>query len=337
LAFEFNFDPAAFFTWMPPIALAGLALIIGIAVWMIWRNISPAAPGIILGHFEIIGRRAGTQLQRRIEGLLVETPIFLNPEIEPKFKKFLIEDIDALSKKASFSKGAENPSNPGLELSAFRDQLLKYPLSQLARIVVTRERLFNKHVVVQWGRVEKPLGAYATKDETHKFSLTVGPTSQGTVHGMIYTFPQKWEVYRLGHVTVHLFLPDGEAAPLTEFPEWLPKFALYAPATVELKEIIKFKDGQLKEQKRENEEMRQQLAAATTEKDAYRRSTSGFSVFTGTSETPVIKKFGIPDFVAITLPTVVGFYVADYAKIQPVIGIFIGLMVGALLLARRWR
>ena len=50
-----------------------------------------------------------------------------------------------------------------------------------------------------------------------------------------------------------------------------------------------------------------------------------------------LKKFGIPDLVAIAVPTVVGYYVADYAKIHPVIGIFFGLMVGALLLSRRWR
>ena len=80
------------------------------------------------------------------------------------------------------------------------------------------------------------------------------------------------------------------------------------------------------------------LSAMGTNVESANRGIKAFQTTTkGKPGDFALRKFGIPDFVAVVVPTLVSYYVADYAKIQPIIGIFFGLMVGALLLSRRWR
>jgi len=328
-----SFNPMTFLELLPQIALAGLAVIIALGVWMVWRTISPASSGVILGYYEIIGRYAGGKLQKRIKGMLVDaTPLFMNEEMEPRFKEFLLQEIEVIVKKEG--------GNPNFDLQSFRKQVMEYSLSKSCHVIVTREKLFSKHVIVQYGYVEKPLNAYASHDPESKFTLSAGPSSQGTIHGRIRTLSD-CEVYRLGKVKVSLFKPDPlqeEGEPQekeSKLPECLAKLALYAPATVELKELMKNKDEQLQNLRKENANVHEENSSMSTEMDTMRTIISIFSTTKKVPEHFAPKKFDIADFIALSVPTLVGYYVADYSKFQPVVGIIFGLFIGAFLLYKR--
>ena len=328
-----SFNPMTFLELLPQIALAGLAVIIALGVWMVWRTISPASSGVILGYYEIIGRYAGGKLQKRIKGMLVDaTPLFINKDTEPKFKALLLQEIEVIMKKEG--------GNPSFDLQSLRDQVMTYSLSRSCYVIVTREKLFSKHVIVQYGYVEKPLNAYASHDPEGKFTLSAGPSSQGTIHGRIRMLPD-WEVYRLGKVKVSLFKPDApqEEGELQEqekkLPECLAKLALYAPATIELKELMKNKDDQLQNLRKENAKVHEENSSMSTEMDTMRTIISTFSTTKKVPEHFAPKKFDVADFIALSVPTLVGYYVADYSKFQPVVGIIFGLFIGTFLLYKR--
>jgi len=183
--------------------------------------------------------------------------------------------------------------------------------------------------------VDKPLNAYAGYDPSSKFTLGMGFISQGVISGEIHTSPQPWEIYKLGKATVHFFRPDISNENPNSPPEWLAKIALYAPATVELKELVKSKDEQLRNLRKENAKMAEENSAMSTEMDTMRRIIASFSTTGKMPENLVPKKFDIADFIALSVPTLVGFYVADYSKFQPIVGIIFGLFVGAFLLYKR--
>jgi len=323
-------DITDFFQLIPNIAVIGLALIILIAVWMIWRSIAPAAPGISLGYYELLGRYAGQKLIKRIRGTLVDsTALFLNPDIERDFKTLLLEDIEETAKR--------NPEKQA-ELNDFKKQLeTAESISSFCRVIGTREKIFTKHVLIQWGHVDKPINAYAANDPQSKFTLGFGFLTQGIITGEIYTFPQPWNIYKLGKVHVHLFRPDmphAENAHTTP-PEWLAKIALYIPASVELNELVKSKDEQLKEKDRKLMEMGKELAAAATERDALRKAVQGFTT-TGEFPTTLLgKKFDFMDFTTIALPTVFGYLVVEGLGGPPLAGIILGNLLGAYFVFRR--
>jgi len=325
-----QFEPTVFFEWIPKIAIASLAVIILLALWMVWRNIAPAAPGISLGYYEVIGKYAGRKLLKRIKGTLVDaTALFINPEIEREFKQMIIEDMDALLKR---DRG--NPENA--ELEKIRDEFADCSLSDKLRVIVTRERLFTKHVLIQYGHVDKPLNAYAVNEPAGKFTLSMGFLSQGVITGTIHTFPQPWHIYKLGRVHVHLFCPDAPAnEPNKQPPEWMAKIALFAPASVELKDLLKSKDEQLREKDRKLSEMGQELSAMATERDALRRTLQGFMTTGDLPETVTPKKLDIMDFATLTVPTIVGYFIAEQTQTQPIIGVILGLLVGVYFVFRR--
>jgi len=323
------FNPLTFFEMLPQIAMAGLALIIALVVWTVWRTLAPAAPGIPLGNYEIIGRYAGGRLKKSIQGMLIEcTPLFMNEEMEPIFKELLLQDIDISLKR-----------EPNAELQSAREQFEKYPLSKSCHIIATREKLFRKHVIVQWGYVDKPLNAYASHDPEPKFSLIAGLTAKGTVYGRIRMLPD-YELYKLGKVKVSLFKPDpleegDETEEENKLPECLAKTVLYASATVELKELVKSKDEQNRNLRKENAKMAAENSAMSSEMDTMRTAMSKFSTTGKLPKSFAYQKFDLMDFVALSVPTLVGFYVADYSKFQPVVGVIFGLFVGAFLLYKR--
>jgi len=94
-----------FFDWLPKIALAGLAVVVAVIIWSVWRSVSPAAPGISMGYLEILGRYGGGKMLKNIRGTLVDgTHLFLNPRVERLFRQMLIEDITNKLKLASAGK-----------------------------------------------------------------------------------------------------------------------------------------------------------------------------------------------------------------------------------------
>jgi hypothetical protein len=325
-----RFDSMAFFEWMPRIALAGLAIVVALAVWIVWRNISPAAPGISLGYYEVLGRYAGGKLVKRIKGNLIEaTALFLNPEIEDELKEMILEEVDLFLKR-------ETDGEAKAGLVSARDKFTKCRLSEACRILVTREKLFTKHIIIQYGHVDKPLNAYAAHEEGSKFSFGMGFLSQGVIGGTIHTMNQPWNIHNLGKVTVHLFHPDSpnDRGNPDQPPEYLAKIALFAPASVELKDLVKSKDEQLKEKDRKLSEMGRELSSMATERDGLRQAVKGFST-TGEIPDTMAKRFDVMDFIAVSVPVLVGYYVADYSKMQPLVGIVFGLLLGAFLLYRR--
>jgi len=313
-----------FFQWLPNIAMAGLAIIIGLAVWMIWRSIAPAAPGISLGYYEVVGRYAGQKLVKRLRGTLVDaTALFLSPEIENSFKQLLKEDIKEIEARTRE------------DLSDVYNSLENASLSDVCRIIVTRERLFTKHVLIQHTHVDKPLNAYACYDPQAKFSLGFGFLSQGVITGEIHTFPQPWEIYRLGKVQVHLFKPDVPTdEPAKDPPEYLAKLALYAPATVELKSVIKAKDEQLKEKDRELLRVGKERAANATKVDSLLTAVQAFTTKLSPEELQG-RRMDMMDFILLALPTILCYLIADYMKAPPLAGVVLGLLLGAFLMARR--
>jgi hypothetical protein len=296
----------------------GLAVI----AWSIWRRIAPAAQGLSLGYYEILGSYAGGKLVKRIKGTLVEaTHSFMNPTIETKFKEILVDEM----KRRNVAVTDEE-----------QEKILKLDLSKLCRVIVTRAGEWRrKHVIMQIKYVDKSLSEYAKHEPENKFTLGTGFLSKGVITGELHTLSQSWNVPKLGLVTVHFLIPDvpkGEAE--TQVPEWLAKIALFAPASVELNELIKSKDEQLKDKDRKLSDMGKDLSAMSTELDGMRRA---LKAFTTTGELPKFlpKAFDIVDMVAMGLPTLVGYYIAEQVSGYPVVGVFVGLMLGALIVYRR--
>jgi hypothetical protein len=321
-------DGFNFFEWIPQVALGGLALIIAVAVWMIWRSIAPAAPGIGLGYYEVVGRYAGQKLMKRIRGTLVDaTALFLAPETETVFLQELKADIKALLGQSADS----------VDVKDLYDKLEKgeVKISEYCRIIVTREKLFTKHVLVQYGYVDKPLNAYAAYDPQAKFTLGFGFLVQGVITGKIYTMPHMWELYRLGKVHVHLFKPDPvKEEQENSAPDWLAKLALYAPATVQLKQVLKAKDEELKEKDRELLKAGKERAANATKVDGLLTAIQGFTTKL-TPEGLEGKKFALGDFITVAFPTVLGYLIAEAAGVSPLAGTVIGMFLGGYIVFRK--
>jgi hypothetical protein len=247
--------------------------------------------------------------------------LFSNPEVEEEFKQLLAEDLRLM-----------RDLNPAGELLG---RLGELRLEGLFRIVATREKLFRKHVIVQYGHVDKPLSAYAAAEEKGKFTLGLGFQAKGVVSGELYTLPQPWVIHRVGKAWIHLFKPDAPGEPSEAAPEWLAKLALYAPAATELRALLRSKDEQLREKDRKLAEMGRELSAMATERDALRKAIQGFSTTGKLPESFAPKRLDLTDFAAVGLPTIVGYYIADQLKIQPVAGLAVGLIVGFLIISRR--
>ena len=324
---------------LPNFALALLALIIALIIWTVWRAIAPAAPGLSLGYYEIVGRQYGSKIIRRIKGTLVDSTEFFLTSVEDKFIQFLKEDLEALMRKQG------NPDSNLKELVEKLDEET-VKLSRYIRIVVTREKLFAKHVIIQYKYVDKPINAYAAYDPHSKFSLGFGFLTQGVITGVIHTVPTPYRIARLGKVQAHIFIPDvseiSEVSEISrkergmEVPEYLAKLALYAPAYVELTEQLKAKDEMVKEAKRERQKADKQLAAHATLVDSLITAVQGFTTkFKPGQDLLTGKGFTLMDFITIAFPTAVGCLLSEHVGVPPIAGVLIGMLLGAFFVFRR--
>jgi len=344
------------FAAIPYAAIAVLTVFIIFFLFLVYQSRAAPASGHVLGSYEINGRYAGGKFFKRIQGILVDaTGIFVNPEVESVFKQLLIEDIKAATHKVLGEKAAimeqnketmttpnavqdkENTSLQTLVATLEKDGL---PLSKVCRIIITRTNLFEKHVIIQYGRVEI-LPTYAAHEAESRFSPSLGPVSKGIINGSILTLPERWEIFEVGKATVHVFLPDNPSeskfsdAEIQKLPH-LAKIALFVPATLSIKEQLKSKDLQLKEREKELGNMGRQLAAVTTELDVYRTAVKGFRTEDGkTPEVLLPKKLDILDTVMIALPTVAAALVLGALVNQPIVGSIVGLFIGLGFVFRR--
>ncbi|MHA1711564.1 MAG: hypothetical protein ACTSUS_05820 [Candidatus Freyarchaeota archaeon] len=185
---------------------ATVIAVAGVVALSFWRNISPAAPGVILGYYEVLGRYTGGSLMKRIQGTLVDAShIFLNPGVERKFKERVLAYVESLSRKGNPEGSLISPS----EIEGLKKSLRNYPLSKACRIIVTRDRFFTKHVLIQYSHVEKPVTEYAMHEEKGKFTFSSGLISRGVITGTIKSFPSHWEIPKIGKCRIHLFKPDA--------------------------------------------------------------------------------------------------------------------------------
>jgi len=377
----------SFFNLLPDIALAGLAVMIGVVVWMIWRSASPAAPGISQGYLEILGRYGGGKMLKSIKGTMVEaTQLFLDPRTDQMFRKILSEDIASKVKlEGGDAAVAKDPELAELKKAAETFKNDTVSLSKLCRIIVTRDRFFGKNVIVQYENVA-PLSEYAAVDPTSKFTFSMGFLSQGIVTGEISTLSEPWVVHGLGECNVFLFKPDSraiadeselaqlEADPevkavksmmgpgqafdilkpsikkyllkklgllssgAVELPAYLAKLALHAPSYVEATELLRSKDEQITQLRRENAKIGSDLSASATFTDGLLTATEGFRTKEGGPEmafTPP-RRFGMAEFLFLFAPTLIGYYIGvRYLNLDPLYGMLVGLAAGSYLVWRR--
>jgi len=322
-----------FFELVPRIALAGLAFIILFFVWLLWQNVAPAAPGISLGYYEVMGRYAGKKLLKRLKGPIVDaTALFMNTDVEREFKEMVVEDIEAFLPK-------ETDKEKRADLEAIKNQYSMWSLSEMCRIIAMRHKGLSKHILIQYDHVDKPLNEYAANEPEAKLTLGFGFLSKGVISGEIDSFPQPWNIHKLGKVHIHLFRPDvphgTSENPAKEPPKWMARLALFARSSLEFKEERATYKAQLLEKDRKLGEMGKELSAMATEVDALRRTLQGFVTTGKLPESVKPKRVDIGDFITIALPTLIAGIVARYFEVEVLAGVFVGLLVGIALLSRR--
>jgi hypothetical protein len=302
-----------------------------IVVWMVWRYFAPPGPGQILGHYEIQGFHAGGDLFKRIEGRLVDaTEFFFSSDIAYKFKQAVLEDVDLVLQRSSIKDKA------GLEEARkwFKDC---NDLTGMGRVLVAREKL-AKHVLVQYGNVE-PISNYVSTEEDRKFSFGFGFESKGTIHGDIYSFPQPWEVWKIGKCQVHLFKPHSKNNPSEEVnpPEELAKMMLYAPMVVESRELRKSMERQLEQKDHTITDLTEKNERLSALADTYKSMLSTPEGGEGKSVSLKTGGFGIIDVLFLGIPSFIGYYLADYLGIDILFGVVGGLIAGVGLVYWRLR
>jgi len=316
------------FSWLPTVAVLAIGLLAAFFIFTIARMFSQPAPGIAMGHFEIIGNYAGGKYVNRIRGLMVEaTKLFMNEQMEPKFKESLGFTVDAIAKKSGFDQQLLN------DIKAWKTKLQDAKLCELMRIIVTRDGA-TKHLIVQYDRVKQSLLEYVRYDEKGKMTLQ-GTVSQGVVTGQLTTFKGQWKVHNVGKCTVHLFKPDllepvaaGTDNP-PKIPEELAKLMLLAPALVEAQELIKSRDDLLKAKEEAYSELRRMVSGNQTLADSAKKVVAAWPLTPGGKLPDLFpKKLDVIDAMALTLPTLLLYYITLQSKVEPVIGIIVGLFIG---------
>lgn len=326
---------ASLLDFIPEIAaglvLGAAALIILLTVY---RAHAPAAPGIALGYYEVVGRYAGNTF-RSIKGTLVETNMFLNADVARGVKQIL---VDTLEKQIKGLKGDETKNKTEIDACEGRKkELEKADLKDVCRVVVTRERLSEKHVLLQWGHVDKPLNAYALHEAKSRFSFGFGWQSQGKIIGRIHSEEKQYKLPKIGSFQLHYFNPDvpGEGDQVEEDPpEYLKTVALLVPASLELNEQLRSKDEEVRDLRRQLNKMGEDLSAKSTELDGCYQTLKGFGVNVPLDLSSK-KKTDALDFFFYMVPTLIGYAIAatmSYGNIfVPAIGMIVGLLFGGAL------
>lgn len=330
---------------LPEIVLWVVLLVLGVigffVVWVLWGSyFSPAAPGINMGYYRILGAYAGGKLHKEISGLLVDsTHLFLTAEMERVFKRAMKEDMEYV-KEAGILTVAEKKG-----LTTLMTQLEEYKFEGNFRIVVTREKL-TKHCFVQWGHVD-PLSEYATVEEEHKFAFGLGPVSQGVIAGWLVTIPQKWDVLQVGKCVTHALLPVNLVASIGALnpnveklkdisPDWMAKVIPHIRSTVESKKMVQAVEDQLDQKSKEIENTLTKLTETQTELDQYKRMTAGFGLEdSDIKELLQGRAIDMVDFILLALPIFFGSYIAEALELGMLAGIFAGLLVGFAAVHRR--
>ena len=303
---------------------AVIAVIVALIVLSVWSNIAPAAPGVVLGYLEVIGTYAGGKLFKRFEGTIVDASnIFLNTQYEDEFRESLLADL----------KLEKNPAK--LEFQEIKDKFEKCRLNEICRVLVTREKLFTKHIFVQWGHLGS-LSEYAAKEEKPKFTVSNLFVSRGVVRGQLYTFPTKWDIEGVGTCQVHMFKPEASSEKDVEVPAFLAKVALNIPSVVEFKQQLKSWQERYRDLRREFLKALSTISMMATERDFHRSQAAKIGTEPVLTEVPapsLPKRWDWKDIALVGIPGLFGYVMFVQYRIEydPLIGALIGFGIGLLL------
>ena len=301
---------------------AVIAVIVALIVLSVWSNIAPAAPGDIKGYLKLVGRYAEGKLHTEIEGTIVDvTDLFLNPETQERFKTSLIE----------FWETTKNPEIKISEIQEAKKLLETYPLNKVCRLLVTRERLFTKHFIVQVKRIAS-IETYGSKSEKPKFTFSDLFLNKGIVNGIIINDPGKTEVYKIGKCYIHTFIPDSRGQdkeePLSIYSDFA-KLSTAVPAVADLDRLVKTERERTMEQKRENQRLISNLRKAQNQAEYWK-------------EIAIMKSGGSPlshphgrwevkDIILLGAPAIAGYYIVSQyyvGVVDPLFGALVGLIAG---------
>ena len=172
----------------------------------------------------------------------------------------------------------------------------------------------------------------------------MGFLSQGIVTGEISMLSEPWVIHGLGECNVFLFKPDithssnPEDVKVVEAPEYLAKLALHAPSYVEATELLRSKDEQITQLRRENAKIGGDLSASATFSDGLWTAVEGFRTKEGGEIMPFTppKRFGMAEFLFLFAPSLIGYYLTvRYLTIDSIYGMLAGLAAGCYLVWRR--
>jgi hypothetical protein len=192
----------------------------------------------------------------------------------------------------------------------------------------------QKHIFIQYGHIGKSLDGYAMHEPRSKLTLSWGFLSSGVITGQGRTETKELRLPKIGRFKLHFFNPDvhGGKEEEKEPPEYLKTVALLVPASLELNEELKSKDEQLRDKDRKLIEMGHELSAAATERDALRMSMKKLGKH-DPDKIAADKKFDIIDLAVVSVPTLIGYFIVQSLGVIPIVGVFIGLLGGAGLVA----
>lgn len=333
-------------SWMPQVAaVISLGVFGFLALWTLIRRYAPVAHGKILGPHEVIGRKAdGTCV--RFKANLVEVNTH-NADNRSGLKRILSVAFDSRikflqneQKKLQQDTAAYKEISVKITSSTEQKKAMEADddLSKYYRLIVFREG-FKKHVLLQHKYVEKSLSEYATP-EGNKFTLSFGFQSKGVILGGMSDEKEELNLPKIGDLdlgkfSLHYFVPDvrkDSEEKASEPPEYLKQIALYLPASLELNEELKSKDEQLRDKDRKLIEMGHELSAAATERDGFRLILKKLGI-RDPEKLLASKKFDIIDLAVVSVPTIIGYFIVQSMGVIPIVGVFIGLISGAGLVA----
>ncbi len=309
-----------------------LYLVVGgglsVVAFSVWRHIAPAAEGLILGYYEILGRYGGGKLVKRFKGTLVDcTNYFMNPAIEPKLKEYL---------KGEMKRRAERGKHQELE-----KKIDETKIDGLCRVVATRD-YWRKHIFIQLKNIALPLNSYAGHEEERKFTFGMGFLSKGVVTGKMDSCSLPWNIPKHSKAMVHFLIPDASPSAKDQEvhikQEELASLVLFAPANVEIDAKLKALNAIIKDQEKQIRDGEHEKSAMRTEVDTSRRIMANFSAENGEPPKPLKPMhFDIPDLLAIILPATFSYFVAEQMQVHPLIGVIIGMVAGSLIAYARRR
>jgi len=364
-------DNLWFFNAMTVVSVIMIAAIGSLLVYMYYLYRSKPAPGVLLGHLTIFGvHNDGTHT--KLEGSTVDsTAEFCNTEMTQNFKDILTQDLEKIIRSPDTDPDSETlqtAARSKKKLAAFREQIQNWPIEQICRVAVIKDGIFGKkHLIIQFGQPNKTLrriDTYATHDpEDDRFSLSLGPTSKGVVHGTMYEFNETWAFddkrFKLGRFdigTIHIFVPEEPIkhdSPTTIVPEHdsgalsvmaggnnrrlIAKFVLHMPNVVYNSIQIRSLEQQIRDKDIALNDSGEKLSALSVKADRLATVLRAFMLEEAKIEDLMSKHIDYIDGVLMLTFPVLLCFLAEALGISAVVGALLGSVLSSIIIFVRGR